>query len=362
LEPRVRAFYQVSGARRCSAFGDNAAILLFLFFDREILFPFILAAALAFVLTPAVDCLPRKLCIPRWVVAAGVYLLVLVVFGVFCYWVGGLIIRDVTQIVRQFPHLLHKLLGDVSTALSKISGQSIDVNGMTKVVIADLSALFAGTKGLQLAGYGVAAIFGTVLMLVLLIYFLISGRRVAAGVLWLVPPEYRSGVERVTRRMLPMLWRYFVGLIAVVSYTTGTAWIAFAFVFHVPHTPVLSIAVGVLELIPMIGPGISLALIGLTAIEQTSILGMLGLAVFAIGLRLSIDQIVGPLVLGHAVRLHPVVITFCVPVRRRVVRTHRFAAGGAVRGGSQDRCHHFLFGTDRGPAGARGFGPIPLRT
>ncbi len=37
---------------------------------------------------------------------------------------------------------------------------------------------------------------------------------------------------------------------------------------------------------------------------------MVGLAAFAIALRLSIDQIVGPLVLGRAAQLHPVVIIF----------------------------------------------------
>jgi predicted PurR-regulated permease PerM len=40
------------------------------------------------------------------------------------------------------------------------------------------------------------------------------------------------------------------------------------------------------------------------------VLAVAGLAGFAIALRLSIDQIVGPLVLGRAAQLHPVVIIF----------------------------------------------------
>lgn len=85
-------------------------VLLFLFFVREILLPFILAAAIAFILTPVVDSLQARLKIPRWTVATAVYLCVVTIFGLLGYWVGGLLIKDATQIVRQFPQLLEKLL------------------------------------------------------------------------------------------------------------------------------------------------------------------------------------------------------------------------------------------------------------
>ena len=43
---------------------------------------------------------------------------------------------------------------------------------------------------------------------------------------------------------------------------------------------------------------------------QTGPFAILGLIVFALALRISIDQLVGPLVLGQVTRLHPVVIIF----------------------------------------------------
>lgn len=287
-----------------------AVVLLFLFFVREILLPFILAAAIAFILTPVVDALEARLKIPRWTVATAVYLGVVAVFGLLGYWVGGLLIKDATQVVRQFPQLLEKFLSDIANLTSGFAGDSMDVDAVAQVVTADVGALFSGEQGVRLASYGVTALISSILMLVLLIYFLISGRQLADGVLWLVPPEYRPEADRVMGRVLPMLWRYFVGLVAVIAYTTIAAWLGFRLVFHLAHAPVLAIAVGVLELIPVIGPAASLALVGLTAIQQTSILGIAGLAAFAIALRLSIDQIVGPLVLGHAAQLHPVVIIF----------------------------------------------------
>jgi predicted PurR-regulated permease PerM len=287
-----------------------AALLAFLFFVREVLLPFILAAALAFILTPLVDYGHRRLRVPRWIVAAVVYLIVVGCLGLMAYWIGGVVVRDVAAIVRQFPQLLHKLIGDVVSMTSGFVGQSIDVNALTKEVLADLGAVFGGGLGLKFAGYGVATIFGAILMMVLLIYFLLTGKQVAAGVFWLVPPEYRAGVGQVTDKVLPMLWRYFVGLLGVIAYTSTTAAIGFGAIFHLPHAPTLSVAVGFLELIPVIGPAVSLGLVGLIAVQQATLLAMAGLAAFAVGLRLSIDQIVGPLVLGRAARLHPVVIIF----------------------------------------------------
>src|SRR5579883_241800 len=285
-------------------------VLVFLFFIREILLPFILAAALAFILTPVIDEAAQRFRIRRWIVAVVAYFLVLAILGLLGYWVGGLVIRDVAEIVRQFPQLVHRLVTDATKAGGGFLGQSVDPDALTKELLAQLGALFGGGAAVKFAGYGVAAVFGTILAVVLLIYFLVSGKRIAEGVFWLVPPEYRDEVNRLTAKILPMLWRYFVGLVAVVAYTTAIAWVGFGPVFGLPHAVLLAFAVGLLELIPVIGPALSIGLVGLTAIQQSSFLGVASLAAFAIALRISIDQIVGPLFLGRAARVHPVVIIF----------------------------------------------------
>ena len=144
----------------------------------------------------------------------------------------------------------------------------------------------------------------------MLAYFLISGKKIAAGVFWLVPPEYRREVNAVAARILPLLWRYFFGLLVVVGYTSFLAWIAFGPVFRIPHAPLLAIVVGVLELIPLIGPACTLAIVGVIAAQEGSMIATVSLFAFAIALRLSLDELVAPLVLGQAARLHPAVIIF----------------------------------------------------
>lgn len=52
-----------------------AALLAFLFFVRGVLLPFVLAAAVAFILTPVVDHMHRRLKTPRWIVVLVIYLI-----------------------------------------------------------------------------------------------------------------------------------------------------------------------------------------------------------------------------------------------------------------------------------------------
>jgi predicted PurR-regulated permease PerM len=73
----------------------------------------------------------------------------------------------------------------------------------------------------------------------------------------------------------------------------------------------LALASGLLELIPILGPSASATLLGAAAVLHGGGAWMyLGLALYWFCLRMVIDQVVGPLVLGQAVNLHPVVVIF----------------------------------------------------
>jgi predicted PurR-regulated permease PerM len=79
--------------------------------------------------------------------------------------------------------------------------------------------------------------------------------------------------------------------------------------FNVPSAGVLAIIVGLLEMIPVVGPVTSLVLVGLAAASQGTFAAVFLMA-YALALRLSIDNLVGPLALGYAARVHPVVVIF----------------------------------------------------
>jgi predicted PurR-regulated permease PerM len=149
----------------------------------------------------------------------------------------------------------------------------------------------------------------------------VSGERIAAGVFWIVPPHRRPLVARIWRRLDPVLLRYFIGVLAVVAYATVAAYIGLGVILGIRHAVLLALLTGVLETIPVIGPTAAAVIAGLVSLRTASGIGaILDYALYATALRLSIDQLVGPVVLGRAAHVHPVLIIFC------------FLAGGVILG------------------------------
>ncbi len=229
-------------------------VAIILYAVRYALLPFVFAAAIGFVADPLIVTLQRRSGAPRWVVATLAYVALLALLGALGYAIGVNALRDLLQLVNQAPRLIRTLT------------------------------------------------------LVLAPYFMISGPRLAAGAIWLIPPERRHSVLELLPKIIPMLRRYLVGIVLVVVYASIVAWIGFGPVFHLANALLLAITVGVLELVPVVGPLSSAALVGIVAAQQASLQAAALLVGFVIALRLSIDNLVGPLVLGAVTRLHPVVV------------------------------------------------------
>ena len=246
-----------------------AVLAVLLYEIRIALLPFVFAIAVAFVTDPWIKSLQRRLGSPRWPVAAGFFLLILALLGGAGYWIGTTAVSDLMSVVARAPDILRHFLTEI------LGNKGITVFGETYTpdkAVKALGAAMSGVVGFS-AVKGVAAIagsilFGTILTLVLMPYFMISAPRLAAGAIWLLPPERRRSVEDLLPEIVPMLRRYLIGLCVVVFYTAVVAWIGFGLIFHLPHAILLSITVGVLELIPVIGPFASGTIVAIIAVQQ----------------------------------------------------------------------------------------------
>jgi len=286
-----------------------AVLAVLLYEIRIALLPFVFAIAVAFVLEPVIQALQRRLGSPRWPIAAALYLLLLMLLAAAGYWVFTSAVPAVTHIVAHAPDILHHFLGEI------MGNKGITIFGQTYTAdkaVAALGGILAGMAGVtalqRAVGLVASVIFGTFLTLVLMPYFMISAPRLAAGAIWLLPPEHRRPVQDLLPKIIPVLRRFLIGEGIVVTYTIVVAWIGFGPIFHLPDAVLLAITIGILELIPVIGPFLSATIVGVIAIQEQGIVEAALLFGFAIALRLSIDNLVGPIVLGEAARIHPVII------------------------------------------------------
>src|SRR5438105_2901252 len=286
-----------------------AVVAIILYAVRYALLPFVFAAAIGFVTDPLIVRMQRRSGAPRWVVATLAYLALLALVVLLGYAIGVNAMRDLLQLVEQAPQLVRNFVDQA------VGPNGIMLFGATYTADQIINALADGLREFmalaimaQIGGLTIGTLFGLALTLVLAPYFMISGPRLAAGAIWLIPPERRHSVLELLPKIVPMLRRYLIGIVLVVTYASTVAWIGFGPVFHLSNAVLLAITVGVLELVPVVGPLSSAALVGIVAVQQASLHAAALLVGFVILLRLSIDNLVGPLVLGAATRLHPVVV------------------------------------------------------
>ena len=181
-----------------------------------------------------------------------------------------------------------------------------------------------------------------VLTVVLYFYFLYDSERLAGGALWLVPPAWRERVRSMALHVRPMLRRYVVGLVAVVPFTSVASWVWLAPVMGVPHAELLALTTGLLELIPVAGPIASAALVSTAALGRGGVPALLAFLVFYIILRLLIDQVVGPLILGRAAQFAPGRGAVRLPGGRGALRSPWRPPGRAVGRRGQDGARGLL--------------------
>lgn len=287
-----------------------AVIAVIVYIIRYALLPFVFAIAIAFVVEPLVVRLQRWTGGRRSVAAVIVYAAMLAIIAAATYLIGLGVVSDLLRFTQLAPASARQLIVQIAGPQISVFGASYTPDEIVREIAHALSGTLGVGVAARAAGAGFAALFGGFLMLALIASMMVSGPGLARGAIWLIPPERRRSVELLLPKIIPALRRYLVGLVVVVTYTATAAWIGFGPIFHLPHAVLLAVAVGVLELVPIIGPFASGALVALTAFQQHSLATVITLIAFAIVLRLTIDNLVGPLVLGKAGRLHPVVVMF----------------------------------------------------
>ncbi|HTP92744.1 MAG TPA: AI-2E family transporter [Xanthobacteraceae bacterium] len=291
----------------------GAAIVLVLYLIRDILLPFVVAGVVAYICTPLITWLTKRTGWPRSIFAALVFLVLIGSAMLFVAVAGHYLVAETTgtagDLQGTIEHLARATTGDQPI---RLFGQTIDPAELARTMLQRIGDWFRQVNGLALvAGYGLAAIMGTFLTAALLCYFLLTGPSIGRGLLWTVPPSRRAVVVRIAAQLDPLLKRYFIGMLAIVVYAIVASYIGLGVVLGIGHAPLLAVLTGILETVPIVGTTLAAIIAGLVSLHTaTGFMSILAFTVYAIALRLSIDQIVGPLVLGGAAHVHPVVVIF----------------------------------------------------
>jgi predicted PurR-regulated permease PerM len=299
-----------------------ALILLLVHLLRNVLVPFALAAGAAYILTPLIQFLHKRTGLSRILVAALIYLIAVGAGSAVAWNAGSKVYARVMQFSANVPANTHLLVARMlGGEQADVFGIHLDSREISDEVAGLVQVRFAQPQAMQIGGFVVGAAFTGVLFLVLLFYFLVQGPALARGLLGLAPPEYRPIVAAFVGQAHPILLRYVRGLLVIVAFTALVVSTGLRLVFHVNHAMLLGVASGAMELLPVLGPTVSAFLLfGSMALHGGTLWDLMGLGLYWFLLRQTIDQVVGPIVLGRAVHLPPVAVIFA------------FLAGGVLFG------------------------------
>lgn len=298
-------------------------VLAFVFYLlRYVILPFGVAAALAFLAAPLVRWFERKRNFKHWQAALTVYLAYLAVIVLIGLGTWKYVYPEFIGLAENLPDLMQHLLHAMFRSNTiHLMGQTVDARGLTQRATHEVSTLVQNPGNLMTAGLiGISGLVGFFVTLALLGYFLFQGPSLAAGVIWLMPPRHRRRARVLAAEVEPVVYNYVRGVIVIVAYAMVVTGLVTGLILHLPQAILLAVCVGLLESIPMVGPALALMLLGLVVAEHATPALLAGFAAFATGLRLSIDNLLAPLVLGKYVMLPPPVIIFA------------FLAGGVLFG------------------------------
>ena len=154
------------------------AIALILYEIQWILPPFVLAGVLAYVSTPAIEWSGARSGLPRWFVALAIFAMFLTLGSVIGYFGIPPFVRAMTHVFNDFESIIRafaqRMIGDGKISLL---GQPMNAEELAQAAGNGLRDWFSQTRivaGLSGALFG--TMLGLVLTLVLLCYFLLSGR------------------------------------------------------------------------------------------------------------------------------------------------------------------------------------------
>lgn len=271
------------------------------------LLPFVLAAIVGFVTDPAIRWLGRRTRLPRWAVASGLYVVLSLGVCGLALGAGRAAFQNVSRMAGSGLAPLHADLQQVlGPHGATLFGQAVTADAVVGFLQAQAHRFLNAATLLHAGRPAFEAGIGVILLVFLVFYAMVSGPKLARGALRLVPPSRRGGVEQVLPAMTQVVQRYFIGVVVIVAFTAFAAWIGYGLVLHVPSALVLSLAVGVLETVPAVGPAVAAVLVGLAALQLHSLTAAAVMVAYAVGLRLTIDDLIAPIVLGRSVTVHPV--------------------------------------------------------
>lgn len=275
-----------------------------------VVIPVAIALLLSALMAPIVAYLSARR-VPRGLATALVLIGGLVVVGGVLTFVITEFVNGVPKLAQQVSQSLQQISHWLETGPLHLTQQQLSnfVNQVVKSLGADQSALTNGalTTAVTVGEMATAAL----LTLFTLIFFLHDGNKVWTFTIKIVPADVRDRVDVAGRRGFASLVSYVRATAAVAVVDAVGIGIGLAIV-RVPLAAPLAALVFLAAFIPIVGAVIAGAVAVLVALVANGFVPALIVLAIVIAVMQLESHILQPLLLGRAVRLHPLAVVLAI--------------------------------------------------
>lgn len=302
-----------------------AAVALTLWLLAPALTPFIVAAVLAYVLTPVVDRLDALAGgrLPRLLAVLVVELLFILVVISLLLLLVPVLTREWPLLREQVPQLLERLNAGLQPLLGSLGVEfSLDLASLKPVLMKYLNANMEDTLGsvlasLKIGGSVALTVLGNLILIpVALFYLLLDWKGLVRRVTELVPRHLRGSYDRFVAEADGVLGQYLRGqllvmLILALYYSVTLR------LFGLDLALPIGIFTGLAIFVPYVGFGLGLTLAGLAGLLEFTGAGgptrVLVMVAVVYGLGQLIESLyLTPRLLGERIGLHPLAVIFAL--------------------------------------------------
>lgn len=290
-------------------------LLLFLLFNYfAVLVPFIVGGGLAFILAPAVDLLQRRK-VPKTVAVLSCLLPVIAVFPLLIFFIIAGLIEELQGLMEKIPDAIQQGQVYFQSALDKLTEWGVDVrpgaitNALTDQLNNILTGLFStvGQIGRGIGGV-IAIVYNLIVIPVSAYLFLADRHKISRWLHELLPPKEGRRLDGFIAILNESYARFFRGqliMMVAIGLIVGFA----LWLLGIRYYLMLALIAALFDLIPNIGFVMSFIpaiLIGVTS--SAPLVNTIKIVAVYIGEQLIENFLLGPVIVGNASRLHPLVV------------------------------------------------------
>jgi predicted PurR-regulated permease PerM len=298
--------------------GLGIALAILLYVLRPILFPFLLAAVLAYVCLPLVRWFDRRR-MPRWFSVTVVLFAVLGALTLLFGIVLPLLARELTALVAEVPAWLEKLDERVAPWLNERLGTNLSLD--FDAVVATVRDALSNSEdigprvlaSLRLGGLGLIGLFANLVLVPIVMFFLMRDwEAMMVRLERLIPRRWHDDAVAFARECDHTLGQYLHGQVMVLLvmsiFYTAALWLTGLKAF-LP----IGIVTGLLTFVPYVGATVGFVLATLAAFMQFGEIVPVAWvwAVFFVGQTIE-GNYVTPKLVGGAIGLHPLAVIFAL--------------------------------------------------